>query len=124
MSEKISARDAGHLAGEGLKIGGEGMKGFYDKMLPAAANKLGKKHGAKMGVGNLDVSGGKPTQYRDYDEYMTKGKGAPQPVHTLDITPQLRDTALRKGFPLFAIGTGMMFMPVDHNPFAGEERRQ
>ncbi len=39
-----------HLDNPDLKVGGEGMKGFYDKMLPAAANKLGKKYGAKVGV--------------------------------------------------------------------------
>jgi hypothetical protein len=34
-----------------LKVGGEGMLAFYDKMLPAAANKLVKKFGAKVGEG-------------------------------------------------------------------------
>ena len=32
-----------------LKVGGEGMKGFYDKIIPDAANKLGKQWGAKVG---------------------------------------------------------------------------
>jgi hypothetical protein len=32
-----------------LKVGGEGMKGFYDQILPAYASKLGKKWGAKVG---------------------------------------------------------------------------
>ena len=36
------------LKGEHL-IGGEGMKGFYDKMLPSFLNKYGKKWGAKVG---------------------------------------------------------------------------
>ena len=29
-------------------VGGEGMKGFYDKIIPDAANKLGKQWGAKV----------------------------------------------------------------------------
>ena len=33
---------------EGLRIGGEGMKGFYDRMLPAFMNKYGKKWGVKV----------------------------------------------------------------------------
>jgi N12 class adenine-specific DNA methylase len=41
------------LKGEGLKVGGEGMKGFYDKILPDYANKLGKKWGAKVGEANI-----------------------------------------------------------------------
>lgn len=36
------------LSGLDLKIGGEGQKGFYDKILPAVANKIGKKWGAKV----------------------------------------------------------------------------
>jgi hypothetical protein len=37
------------ITGSGLKIGGDGMKGFYDQILPAEANKLIKKYGAKVG---------------------------------------------------------------------------
>ena len=36
------------IDGEDLRIGGEGMKGFYDKMLPAFMNKYGKKWGVKV----------------------------------------------------------------------------
>ena len=35
-----------------LKVGGSGMKGFYDKIIPDAANKLGKQWGAKVGETN------------------------------------------------------------------------
>lgn len=34
--------------GDDFRIGGEGMKGFYDKMLPAFMNKYGKKWGVKV----------------------------------------------------------------------------
>lgn len=36
------------LSGDGLKVGGEGMKGFYDKMLPKMVEKLGKQYGVKV----------------------------------------------------------------------------
>lgn len=36
------------LSGLDLKIGGEGMKGFYDRELVNIANDLGKKYGAKV----------------------------------------------------------------------------
>ena len=36
-----------------LKVGGEGMKGFYDKILPALAAKIGKPWGAKVGTTSL-----------------------------------------------------------------------
>ena len=44
----MNAEDATEFKGEGLKIGGEGMRGFYDKMLPAFMNKYGKKWGVKV----------------------------------------------------------------------------
>ncbi len=37
------------LSGLDLKVGGEGMRGFYDKILPAKVNALVKKWGAKVG---------------------------------------------------------------------------
>lgn len=45
----MSASRETHLQGGDLKVGGEGMKGFYDKIIPDAANKIGKKFGAKVG---------------------------------------------------------------------------
>ena len=43
------------LEGEGIEMGGEGMKGFYDKMLPAFMNKYGKKWGVK--VEDIELNG-------------------------------------------------------------------
>ena len=39
-----------YTAGLDLKVGGEGMKGFYDKMLVDYANKYAKKWGAGWGI--------------------------------------------------------------------------
>jgi hypothetical protein len=36
------------LSGVDLKIGGEGMRGFYDRALVQIANELGKRYGAKV----------------------------------------------------------------------------
>lgn len=44
-----TSRNAVTISGDGLKIGGEGMKGFYDKMLPSFVQKYVKKWGAKVG---------------------------------------------------------------------------
>jgi hypothetical protein len=41
-------REGKKLSGLDLKIGGEGMKGFYDKILVDYANKYGKQWGAKV----------------------------------------------------------------------------
>jgi hypothetical protein len=37
------------LQGLDLKVGGEGMRGFYDKIVPSYLNKFGKKFGARVG---------------------------------------------------------------------------
>jgi hypothetical protein len=56
ISEKILADKKGLLRGEGLKVGGEGMKGFYDKILPAAVNKFfGKKAWGSARVGTIEI---------------------------------------------------------------------
>lgn len=43
------------LEGLDLKVGGEGMKAFYDKQLPVIAGKLGKKFGAKVEAADIGV---------------------------------------------------------------------
>jgi 2-polyprenyl-3-methyl-5-hydroxy-6-metoxy-1,4-benzoquinol methylase len=47
-----------NLKAEDLKVGGEGMKGFYDKMLPAFMDKYGKKWGVKVEDIHLNLEGG------------------------------------------------------------------
>lgn len=62
LAEKIVA-DAGETEGTferaysglDLKVGGEGMAGFYDRMLPNIVNKLVKKFGGKVGMAELEV---------------------------------------------------------------------
>jgi hypothetical protein len=82
------------ISGEDLKVGGEGMKGFYDNILPKSLEKLGKKFGAKVGKTEMDGV----------------------EVWQMNITPQMRESVVTKGQPLFAIpaigagllGAGMM----------------
>jgi hypothetical protein len=67
------------LSGDGLKVGGEGMKGFYDNILPKSLEKLGKKFDAKVGKTKMD----------DVE------------VWSMDITPKMRESVTKKGQPLF-----------------------
>jgi hypothetical protein len=43
----------GSVEGDDLTIGGEGMKGFYDKIVPYFLNKYGKKWGVKVGTAHV-----------------------------------------------------------------------
>jgi hypothetical protein len=75
-------RDLMALEGLDLKVGGEGMKGFYDKMLPDFLRKLGKKYGAQVG------------------ETTTNGMKVP----FLELTPELKKAVKEEGLPLFKVG--------------------
>jgi hypothetical protein len=91
------------FTGLDLKVGGEGMKGFYDKILPDYMNKFGKKWGVK--VGETEISTYHPTQ---------NVLGTTVKVHSFDITPSMRESAIKSGFPLFqlmppvAVGAGLV----------------
>lgn len=130
--------------GVDLKVGGEGMKGFYDKILVDFANKFGKKFGAKVEQATIETDSGKSydperysideleedgeTTYSVFDdhaegeslmdsfdtleeaedrqhelqqEYRAEWKQREAKVHSLDITPALKKSALEEGFSLF-----------------------
>jgi diguanylate cyclase (GGDEF)-like protein len=112
MADKIMGLSApANLKGDDLKIGGEGMRAFYDKMLPAEVNKLGKKFGAKVGrdwirtnkAAEADADLDLLAQLGQDVPGATRGKDVGMEVHSLDITPALREAAL-EGLPLFQGG--------------------
>lgn len=45
---EVDERGDYNIKSEDFRIGGEGMRGFYDRMLPAFMNKYGKKWGVKV----------------------------------------------------------------------------
>lgn len=75
------------LTGLDLKIGGEGMRGFYDKIVPDYLNKYGKKYGAKVGTDMIN------TKSVDADLGVVA-------VHAFPITDAMR-TEVMKGQMLF-----------------------
>ncbi len=74
------------LTGKDLAIGGEGMRGFYDQMLPRFMDKYGKKWGVKTGEVTLD----------------TPGK---EVMHSVDVTPEMKESVMQ-GQPLFSLSGG------------------
>ena len=50
----LGAEENTRISHDEMRVGGEGMKGFYDRMLPAFMNKYGKKWGIK--VEDIDLS--------------------------------------------------------------------
>jgi hypothetical protein len=101
------------LSGVNLDVGGEGMKGFYDKILPDFINKYGKKHGLQVGQTklppNLNINSIVLNQTglsrKEWDalskaekEQTLKemGYGGNEGVHYFDLTPKLKNHSLKK----------------------------
>jgi len=92
------------LRGVDLQVGGEGMKGFYDKMLKKYAEKWGKKFGSKVGV--TKIARGYPEMADDLkllDDLGVEATGSPHhEVWSMPVTKKMRDSVLKKGVPLFS----------------------
>ncbi len=128
LAEKIARQDGTKIySGIDLKVGGEGMSGFYDEILPKTVNKLVKKFGARVGAGEIDqgklrfdvVDVTDDGDGRVIDTFANRDDaqglvdledggveireiaGGALKVHTLDITPELKAAAIEQGFPLF-----------------------
>lgn len=103
-AKPTEAREAGmgmrrkEISGLDLKVGGEGMKGFYDKIIPQYAGKFGKKFGATVGESRFETGQKErePTWTQTDDDI-----GKPEfTAHSMDITPAMRESA-DAGFELF-----------------------
>lgn len=92
------------LEGFDLKTGGEGMKGFYDKILPEYAKKWGKKFAA--GVGKAEMV----TPEGNYD------------VWTMPVTDQMRMSVNENGVPMFQ-ARDRAGGPIGQMPTDGSEAR-
>lgn len=116
------------LSGLDLKVGGEGMKSFYDKMLVDKANAIAKKYGAKVEWKKLPISEdasefkvmkagvgwqvfdpskgtfvGLPFPSKEgAEEWLKLSYRPPTQVPVLRLTPELKEQALKHGLPLFA----------------------
>jgi hypothetical protein len=121
LAGKITAVQAGQkikIEGDDLSIGGLGMKGFYDNILPKSLNNLGKKFDAKVGKSKLNPTISKdelaarvygqgetyknlPSESKRKIDQMYMGEGTE--VWTMDITPKMRESVTTKGQPLFQV---------------------
>ena len=86
-----------------LKVGGEWAKNLYDKVIPNFLNKYGKKWNTKVGESEI------PTEnylekYRAGEVISKKNDYSVNvKVHSLDITPEMKEDVLYKGQPLFQL---------------------
>jgi len=94
-------RDWRTLSGVDLTVGGEGMKKFYDEMVPKRLMKLAKQHDpdAKFSVSTVNH----PAKASD-DYYNEDRPEENTDLPTLEITPKMRESILKKGFAAYADG--------------------
>ncbi len=128
VNDDSGYRNWHRLSGLDLKVGGSGMRAFYDKMLPNELAKYVKKWGGKVGSARIktgdELKKFLPQQYDDefgiddsildarvpglsfktYDEAEARASemnGVGTLVHAVDITPSMREAAMQ-GQPLFS----------------------
>lgn len=98
--------DGKSLEGLDLKVGGEGMKGFYDSIIPSFINKYTKKWGGKVGQSFIET----PTipGHANMNDRGIVGEdtedipGESIKVNSLDLTPDMRESVLKSGQPLYS----------------------
>jgi hypothetical protein len=116
MAEKIAnGNSTGSFSGDDLTVGGEGMKGFYDQILPNEIGKYVKKWGGKVEEGKTDISD-KNSPYRasleakiadPNPEISKKAKESLErlnyeelkPIWKVKITPEMRKSIQQGGQP-------------------------
>ena len=92
------------IDGDNLLVGGEGMKGFYDEILPRFMNKYGKKWGVKV-----------------EDIYLPNVETDARTMHAVRITPEMRESVMQ-GQLMFRSGEQSEPSPVAYNESTGAKR--
>ena len=87
LSPDYKSYNVHKLSGADLKVENTGMRGFYDQIIPQYMAKLGKKFNVKP--------------------KKVKIEGVDDEVWHMEITPEMREEILKKGFPLFT-GAGII----------------
>jgi hypothetical protein len=137
MAEQAIKNPAGEIKGRDFTVGGKGMEGFYDQMLPAFLNDYGKKWGARVGqyeiypyeiaekrkelINNLIKQGNTPESAEKQALGIYPEKEPSILLHSFDITPQMREDIVGKGQPLYqaipaGVGAGTLAAPQEESP--------
>ena len=124
LAKQILNDRHGELSGSGLNVGGEGMKSFYDSIIPSRLKELMKKidpqakvelGGHSVGSEKYQVVASDGTVVGDYPNTAlanavsenwpgtTVRKDPGIKAHSIQITPKMRE-AILKGLPAYAKG--------------------
>jgi hypothetical protein len=75
--DALEPSETATISGDNLRVGGEGMKGFYDKILPAFMDKYGKKWGVKT----TDIE-------------LPKLEEAGRVMHSVPVTEEMKESVM------------------------------
>jgi hypothetical protein len=115
LGQKPDEHGYRELSGQNLEVGGEGMKGFYDKMVPSFLNQFGKKYGAQVGTIPIVTDKEKstfPIVNGERTNVIIPAKQAQ--LHHFPITPEMREDVVKNGVPLYAEGGSVEPMTLYH----------
>lgn len=107
VAKKLLEMEEGNLSGTDLKIGGQGMKGFYDQMIPSFLNKYTKKWGGRVQGTSIDLGQEAISGHPNVNDQGIVGEdteavpGGVMKVHSLEITPDMRLSVGEEGQALF-----------------------
>jgi len=108
------------LAGQDIQVGGEGMLGFYDKILPDYLNQFGKPYGSQVELGGFKIKGDPsmrgeaserlglagqrfdemtPEEIEAFNAKLDEANAVP--LHNFPITPQMREEVTQRGLPMY-----------------------
>lgn len=95
-----------------LQIGGEGMKGYYDQIVPQTMNDILKQYGVKDGVKEVGIELHPSQIASDYESLELTGRSPGDVINPgkysqqmgIEITPELRERILSEGLPHFKRG--------------------
>lgn len=92
------------LQGPDLKVTNQGKRQFYDKIMPQTMKKLTKQEPRQ-----IDIQGGNPPEELDHrrgetqSQFLDRRENPTQKVWSIPMTDSLRESILKKGFPLYSV---------------------
>jgi hypothetical protein len=94
------------LEGVDLKVGGEGMKGFYDQILPKEISKYVKQWGGQVEKSRVGTKSSKRVDDLSDMELVQELERTSDttPIWRVNITPQMRESIKKAGQALFVGG--------------------
>jgi hypothetical protein len=103
LSQEPNLFGARIVSGLDMKMGGEGMRQYYDKTYKNYLEKYAKKFGGKLGMTQIMTHSPEEAQIiknnaarmygEDSDTYRQVLKNISEPVYYIDITPEMRKSA-------------------------------